>query len=180
MGHFGPLAPGEPRMVLPDRETDLIRELGIIGKVGELGIINAILPTVSMGSVVQQTVQVLQPAFRTTDIFGSVVTAPAAGTVLADTGALAAGTFDVSIYMAGEPGGAAVRMAVEFRNAANSADLATWEHLLIRTPVTNSVNIPRYDLALEFALNERLRITVASNTVATTLWCAFIFARRRT
>jgi len=169
-------------MVDPEREVDLVRELSIIGKVGELGVINAILPVVSMGSVVQQTVEVRQPSFRTTDIFSAgVQTAPVVNDLLATTGQLAEGIFDCVFYCAGEAAGAKVNLQYRHRNAANNGNVAVWDNLFSNSVAGNTDRVAATYYALEVALNEQLQIIVQeNNAVAASVWNGVIFARRRT
>jgi len=99
------------------------------------------------------------PAFNTTPALGAPFTqgpiaAPAAGTLLADTGAqLASGTITVTIFGAAalEPSGTTV--LIQRRNAANAANI--WE-----TAANIGIqggNFP-FSLQVPILLNERLRV----------------------
>lgn len=166
--------PNEPQVRDPELEADLVRALSIVGPLGVLRVADIVIPVISMGNVVQQTVEVRSPVFRSSDVFSiGLQTAAPANTIHADTGALAAGEYDIHLYTAPADTEAHV-WQVEHRNATNTANLAIWEWInttggqgLIQT------------LGYTFALNERLRIQnttvfgVGVSSVST------IFARRR-
>ena len=97
------------------------------------------------------------------------VAAPGIGAVIADTGALAAGDYDLEIQLACQDTNAVGKgMVVEHRNAANGATL----HNLggCAAPDSNTSKLTRYTLLL----NERIRViagtaagAAASSYVAT-------------
>lgn len=81
--------------------------------------------------------------------------APAGSAVVADSGALAAGTYDVWVELAVEDTNAVGKgMIVEHRNAANGATLKQLG--ACAAPDSHSVYIPR----VVVALNERIRVIV--------------------
>jgi len=169
--------PTKPQINDPELEADLIRTLSIVGPLGKLEVIQAVLPTISMGNVVQQTVDVLQPAFRSTDIFsnGFIVAAPV-NTVHADTGGLAAGVYDVQAHISNS----AVTdqsWEIQHRNAANTANLARF---LYRT-VANTGTSVYITIGYEIAVNERLRtLNTATAFAVGEISVTNLFARRRT
>jgi len=173
------LPPGTPEVDDPLLISDLIRLLSIKGAIGRLPLADIVIPTVSLGDVVQPTVEVRSPAFRTTDIFSQgVQTAQAAGTLLADTGQLAAGTYDVLMQFSQVTGNTGQGHVIEWRNAANNANLATWEFTL-RTQSLDAVQFG-FSYAFEFGTNERLRVLQATLNAASSDSMAVIFARLRT
>lgn len=169
------------------RETDLkvqmIRDLEVVGQVPDLEIIPAILPVIVMGNVLQQTVRVEQPVFRSTDVFSNgLQTAPAAGEVLADTGPLATGVYDLQVYsLMAATGFNNIRIEFQHRNAANAANLASWDYGCRGHSVANETT-PVWviqTLAYELAENERLRLIVPVAFAAGDPAIGTIFARRR-
>lgn len=161
--------------------ADLIRLLRIIGPLGRLSVADVVVPVVNMGDVVTRTITVLQPAFRATDVFSNaLLTAPAAGTILADTGPLPAGIYDIQLLMVTNSanlfnGG----FVFQHRDAANAANIAVWHHLE-RTGGQDQAFKYDYAFAYEIALDERLRVATNAASTAGRVWTATIFARRRT
>ena len=178
---MGARDPTVPQSDDADLAADLIRLLKIIGPLGRLSVSDLVVPVVNMGDVVTRTITVLQPAFRASDVFSNaLITAPAAGAILADTGQLAAGVYDVRLLMVTNSanlfnGG----FVFQHRNAANAANIAVWHHLE-RTGGQDQAFQYDYTFAYEIALNERLRIAVNAAGAAARVWTATIFARRRT
>lgn len=168
--------PNTPQVVDPERVVNLTRLLQIRGPLGVLNVLDTIVPVVNMGDVVTRTVTVLQPAFRSTDVFseGVRVAAPA-NTVHADTGALAEGTYDLQLYISPNQSDN-VHWEVQHRNAANTANLAIWPVL---APAATGTGLLQ-ELAYVLAINERLRILNIGGFSAGIQSAAFIFARRRT
>lgn len=168
--------PNTPQAVDPETATNLVRLLQIRGPLGVLNVLDTIIPVVNMGDVVARTVAVLQPSFRSTDVFsaGKQVGAPAA-TVHADTGPLAEGIYDVLLQIP-ETTNTSIVWDVEHRDAANAANLAVWSTIISGT--TGGRFKQRF--AYEFAANERLRILNEGGVAAGVTSVAFIFARRRT
>lgn len=171
--------PNTPQVVDPERTVDLTRLLQIRGPLGVLNVLDTIVPVVSMGDVAPRSVQVQQPNFRTTDIFSvGWQAAAAAGTVLADTGALAAGIYDVIFQATGHTNLNQQRTETQMRNAANTANLASWDHGIGQVTSGADTYIS-YTLALELAINERLRVIQVLVAGAGEGMAAIIFARRR-
>jgi hypothetical protein len=173
-------APLEPVSDDPILLTDFLQLLSVKGKVGQLRVANIILPTVSLGDVATPHINVRTPAFRSTDVFSNgIQAAPAIGTVLADTGQLPAGTYDVGFLCASnEDSNNSQSIVLEHRNAANAANLALWHHMTLSVAV-KTVIWPFYTFGYELATNERLRAinNIAGATLRT--FNAVIFARIR-
>jgi len=173
--------PNTPQVVDPELTVDLTRLLQIRGPLGVLNVLDTIVPVVNMGDVVTRTVTVLQPSFRSSDVFSNgILNGPAANTILADTGALAEGVYDLIMsFQTFDVPNALSAFVVEHRNAANAANLAVWNYLTLSDNTVNRVAYPNQMFAYEFSLNERLRI---SNNVGVPIgfgMTAVIFARRR-
>ncbi len=171
-----PLSPG-PTAVDPELETQLIRLLSIRGTLGSLKVLDTIVPVVSMGDVVTPSISVIQPNFRSTDVFSAgVQITPPANTVLADTAALAAGIYDVIVEMNTSDTGTGGDFLLQHRNAANAATLMTAGY----THNAGLGNAFRLVFGYELALNERLRVLNEIAGVAPHRYSAVIWARRRT
>lgn len=79
-----------------------------------------------------------------------IITAGAAGTLLADTGQLAAGNWNVEILVAGtEPAALSGNMVLARRNAANNADI--WAQLIGSSFTASRISV---------ALNERIIVRI--------------------
>lgn len=176
--------PTDPGPVADDPEltVNLTRLLNIRGPLGLLKVLDTVVPVVSLGNVVQPIVEINQPAFRSTDVFSNgVLVAPAAGTVLADTGQLAAGTFDVQYYVSAMDFLGTRQLDFEHRNAANAANLAIWSFLFFNAVENQTKQWGPFNMGYEVALNERLRIVVGAVAIGAAIpVVATIFARRRT
>ncbi len=100
---------------------------------------------------------VAAPVCETTDIVTDSKNAPSAGTILSDTGQLAAGIHWISTQIS-QTNTTVESMIFEWRNAANSAALVTFRIQL------NEDQSGSIDFVGNFALNERLRWSPLSNT----------------
>jgi len=156
---MSPRDPSKIQLDFPVLTADLIAQLNLIGTVGLLNFADTVVPTFSVGS---RGVSALSepPTFQSAEIFSGTANNPAAGTVIADTGQLAAGTFDILLHMtlAGRMNVAGDLFIIEHRNAANAATLAT---LLQIVSVGGAVNFVQ-DAAMPLvgytiATNERIR-----------------------
>ena len=165
-----------PQVVDPERLADLIRLLTVRGPLGVLNVADVVVPVVSLGDVVERTITVLQPAFRASDFFSvGTVTGGAAGTILADTGPLPAGTYDVIITVNPNQTAPGDLSTFDHRNAANTANQMTWTLL-----VGSELSLLRtVHLAIVMGLNERLRLVIAMNMIAPARIVGGIWARIR-
>jgi len=171
-----------PQVNDAELEVGLIRALSVVGQIGKLRVLDIVIPTISLGDVIQPTVEVRSPSYRSTDVFSAgVQIAPAAGAVLADTTGLAEGIYDVQYYLTTTDTAGTRLLALEHRNAANTATLATWEFIVYDALGNVSRPWVLNPLAYEIAANERLRIVVGAVAIAAGVPAvATIFARRRT
>lgn len=122
---MAPRDPGKVQADFPQLVADLIEQLRLTGTLGVLEFSDEISPVFLVGSR-GITFGSLLPNFTSSQVFSGFQDAPAANTVIADSGALTAGTYDFAAHMSME-GNQAARVAyvLEHRNAANSATLAT-------------------------------------------------------
>lgn len=171
--------PTIPQVIDPERTVDLTRLLQIRGPLGVLNVLDTIVPVVNMGDVVTRSIKIRQPSFRTTDIFGGrFFSGSPADTILADTGALAEGDYDLIISMTSRSSIALQHFNVEFRNAADTANLAVWSQSM-RMVSADTISLT-LALALVLAANERIRVLQRVANIAGESSTAVIFARQRT
>lgn len=171
--------PNTPQVVDPERVVDLTRLLQIRGPLGVLNVLDTIVPVVNMGDVVTRSITVLQPSFRSSDVFSNgILIASAANTVIADTGALPEGVYD--IILSGEttePGSNVFSLRFQHRDSANAANLAVWDYLIDAGASVGQLRSIAF--GYEFAVNERLRCINPIAVSAGDAINATIFARRR-
>ncbi len=139
---------------------ELLLELGVNQNGIPFDLRSEVTPVVLVGGTVS-FVAAPTPAYRVIDIFSAgVQVAPAAGTVLADTGALTTGAFTLQLAINADE---VNTFLVEWRNALNTATLVSVRLRLgsgLRPILWNS----RFDIE---NANERVRITnVNAGTVA--------------
>lgn len=172
--------PNLPQSTDPELQADLVRLLQVQGPLGLLNVLDVVIPTVSMGQVVPLDVDTRRPAFRSTDVFSNgLVVGGAAGAILADTGQLASGTYDVNLVMSSnDAGGPQQSIDIQHRNAANAANLAVWANL-VDAPLNATLSL-NYSFGYELGTNERLRAIQNLAAGATRVLVCVIFARRRT
>lgn len=170
--------PSTPQVVDPERVVDLTRLLQIRGPLGVLNVLDTIVPVVSMGDVVTRTINILQPAFRSTDLFSvGFLTGSPVQTVHADTGPLLAGTYDVLLAGPMVEQNAAVAFTLAHRNAADTADLMLWGRLV--SGGLSGTDNPYIPFGYEIADDERLRVVNNDVIAAGTRSIATILAHRR-
>ncbi len=175
------LPPGTPEVTDTILIAELLEFLSVRGRLGRLPLADLVVPVINLGDVRTANVDVLQPAFRSLDIFSAgPQTAPGAGTVLADTTAVPLGTYDCKVFGRSNSGaGFTETIRVQHRDAANAATLAEWDIGLINGPGDAIVNSGLENFAYELALNERLRIVNPVAGQAGREYSATIFARIR-
>jgi len=171
--------PNKPQVTDPVTVADLVRVLSVRGSIGVLDVADVIVPTISVGSLSPLEVAVRAPVFSSTDVFSEgTQTAPAAAALLADTGALPAGTYDMMFMCASDDMGSTGRfIAIQHRDAANAATLATWIFPVGTTTVSRIPAIwPMHSFSYFLAQNERLRAVNVITASAGSHYNATIFA----
>ncbi len=153
------MAPRDPNKVqldFPVLVADLIDQLSLTGAVGVMEFSDVVTPVFLIGSR-GITFGSLLPDFASTEItFGSAVS-PAINAVIADTGQLPAGTYDLfaSVSVAGNSGIGGV-IALQHRDAANAATLATILAIqMTGTNLQSAIDLP--PIGYQIGLNERIR-----------------------
>ena len=156
----------------PGLFEDLLRRLGVNRPTRAFTLDGNIVPVVLVESGVS-FVASPTPPYEVTDIFTTgLQIAPAAGTVLADTGQLPVGAYSVQVVMTASDG---AEFEFQWRNAGNTANL--WTQLL-RLHITSGVAWANVELRLLIAnANERFRLLNAQAGGALTRYQASILAR---
>lgn len=154
-----PRDPSKTQLDNPELLAALISELQIIGQIGLIDFVPAVNPVFIVGSR-GLSINVEPPVYQSAEIFSGATQAPAVNAIIADTGALPAGDYDIFCNIAGSGISAAVFSAItlQHRNAANAATLAT----LLATSHNASGNVPVFGslplTGYQLALDERLRV----------------------
>ncbi len=162
-----PRDPNIPQLDNPELVAALITQLEIIGGIGLLNFVPAVSPVFIVGSR-GLSISNDPPVYQSAQIFDGTAAAPVANTVVADSGALPAGDYDIwaNIASAGSAtAGTFAILAVEHRNAANAVTLATLLRLSITTAgVSPFGSLPQTGYRL--ALNERIRAITLIQTIS--------------
>lgn len=168
MGHRNPFV---PQVNDPELEADLIRLLSIVGALGTLNVVDTVVPTVSLGSIADE-IDNRSPVFLDTDIHSEgVKTAPTASLLLADTGQLNTGIYDISIALSSTEVAVDNTLNIEHRNAANTGTVRQWTVVHGRD---NSL-IFTFNMAMSFTQNERLTVRNQVAGTAARVYSAVIF-----
>ena len=165
----------------PDLAADIIRELRIQGTVGLPDFNDSVQPVYivsSRGGALDVTAE--PNIFASAEIFSDETVTPAVNGVLADTGQLAAGVFDVKVVMSWAaftgPGAVTGRFEFQHRNAANAANLSEVPIAWITDTGFRDTQFVSWTFATVVATNERFRIQnftgIASARVGTTIMAA--------
>jgi len=164
----------------PQLTADIIRQLNLTGTLGLLDLNTEVRPVYIVASRAGAlTVESTGVVFSSAEVtFGEAVN-PGINAVIADTGALPAGTYDIQaqISLNGNNLAATGPARLEHRNAANAATLAT----LMSVGLAAVLNLDSPWLPLmgyTLALNERLRILSPSVAMVGSM-SGTIFARLR-
>jgi len=168
-----------PQLEFPALVAELIDQLRLTGQVGRLNFSDEVIPAFLIGSRGINFGGDL-PAFASAAIFSGSFSNPAANTILADTGPLAAGTYDVqgSLSMAGTVAAGSGVFILEHRNAANNATLARLIDLII-TPTHQQSGVLLPLMGYVLSLNERLRAISPAQAVANGGLSSIIYAQIR-
>lgn len=173
------LPAGTPEVDDPLLVADLLKLLKVKGAIGRMQLADIVLPVVSLGDVVTPSIEIRQPSFRSTDVFSAgAQTGPLAGTVLADTGPLPQGIYDIALQMSTNEGSSANTFALQHRDAPNTANLMESPYVAGVTNFAGPI-IWAFPFAYEFGANERLRVVNVLVGTAGLRYMAVIFARLR-
>jgi len=148
----------DPQVTDDDFVDDMIRDLKVVGRLGVLDVSDKIVPIYLLGQRTAFKLSVQQPSYNVAEIFsGGLLLNPGAGTVIADTTALAIGTYDFIVDLTTVA--ANVSMEIQWRDTANVADINNWTIRLANAGMTAY----RWTMAISVLPLERLRVV---NTAA--------------
>lgn len=155
--------------------ADLISELRLVGALGLLNFLPEVRPTYIVGSREGALRITTAPVvFKTAETFTGRQTNPAADVVVATTGQLPAGDYDVQCsFSLASSGGNIGFVSFEHRNAANLANLSRWD-LAVVSGIRDTI---QFSFALELADDERLQ--VRTGIIITGQISATIMAKRQ-
>ncbi len=147
----------------------LLTRLGITRNQVPFALQSEVVPAVLVGGEVEFVV-VPPPAYEVTDVFtAGQLTNPAGGTILADTGPLPRGPYNLNIFISAAENNV---YTFELRNAADAADL--WTQLI------GSIERQLTNLQLRIFVandNERFRIRTFGGSNVGIVYQATIMAR---
>ena len=149
--------PTRPQLEFPELVSELISQLRLTGQVGRLNFRDEVIPAFLIGSRGINFGGDL-PAFTSSAVFASLAALPAANTVVADTGPLPAGDYDMMLHMTvhGNTTTANTIASIEHRNAGNTASLAGILFILV-TPTFQDTAVTFPLMGYTIGLNERIR-----------------------
>lgn len=170
-----------PQVDFPQLIADVIDQLNVRGPLGVLDLSDEVRPVFIIGSRTGSLQVTSNPVdFTSANVFAGSAIAPAANTVVADTGQLPAGTYDVLAHLSisGIIAGSGV-ITVQHRNAANAATLATILSQMMQGGVEVHVNLSLPLLGYQIATDERIRLIAATSGFTLGGMSGSIWARRR-
>lgn len=172
-----PRDPSKIQLDFPQLTADVIDQLNLVGTVGLLDFAPTVLPVFIIGDR-DLSVDASPPVYTSAQIFTGSVFNPAAASVMATTGPLPAGTYDV-FGQIGFTGGsvAAGQVQMQHRNAADAVNLAIMAELALDGG-TGRVAVARMSpIGYVIAENERIRVQIS--TLGAGKFWAQIFAAIR-
>jgi len=151
----------------PQLTADMIRELRLTGTLGVFNLLGEVRPVyivASRGGALD--VRSSPPVFTSASIFNGFADVPAANAIIADTGALPAGNYDMfaSISYEGSLPGVRGEIQLQHRNAANAATLAVPLDLVLSGNVSRS-NLVLPLVGYTLGLNERFRVQLLGGNI---------------
>lgn len=159
-----------------DELQSLLVALGVYDVPAVFGLSEVVSPVSIVDSRITLTANTAPIVFTSVSSAGVKIN-PAINTILADTGALAAGTYDFKVWVMFQDSAVLTNVEFQHRDAANAANVWTQ-----RLTAGNSAAVhvfEEFELALTFAQSERLRVIVSAATTATSQFDANIFTRLR-
>ncbi len=153
----------------PQLVADVIRQLNLTGTVGLLEFSDQVTPVYIVAQRAGALDIVTAPVtFESAEVFNGQAWSAAANTVLADTGAMAAGTYDLQLQLSctASTAAAATPFVIEHRNAANAVTLAVLlsQAIIVTQGAAHSVQTGIFGYVI--ALNERIRILTPNQLVS--------------
>ena len=165
----------------PELTSDIIAAVRLTGTLGLFDMSDVVIPTISVGNIRPTITTLIPPTFTSAGVFSNQSTAPALNAILADSGPLPAGDYDVIVGWSQSRNTNPSNVELQHRNAANAANLAEWPNVLEGTnnPLANFMPI---NFGYTLSLNERLRFQVLTTafSAASTVGTYIMMNRRLT
>lgn len=152
-----PRNPNKIQLDFPELTADLISQLKLVGTVGLLDFAATVSPVFIIGDR-DLTVKALAPVYQSSEVFHASSANPGVNGILADTGQLAAGSYDIFAEIAWV-GSTTVKTAgfrLQHRNASDNGTLATLSESLPPTADAHG-QLVFPATGYKIGLNERLR-----------------------
>lgn len=158
--------PNKPQLDFPQLVADIITELRLTGQVGLLDFLDKIRPVyivAARGGALN--VVASAPVFTSASRTGGASISPAVNAIIADTGPLPAGDYDIFAMLTVQGVMNVIgSVQLQHRNAADAATIGTLMNIgMTVTHQANTIALPLIGYTL--GLNERLRVQVALGTV---------------
>lgn len=165
----------------PQLTADIIAALRLTGTLGLFDMSDVVIPTISVGNIRPTTVTLIPPAFTSAGIFSDTTTAPVLNAILADTGPLPSGDYDVIVGFSQMNNTNTSNVEFQHRNAANAANLAAWPNVLQlnANPVSNLMPL-KFGYTLAFNERFRFQVLITAFTVASFVSTYIMIHRRLT
>lgn len=156
----------------PELVADIIGQLNLTGTVGVLGFSDQVTPVYIVAQRAGAlAITLTPPLFASAAIFSGSAANPVANTILADTGPLPAGDYDIFASMVVRASAVANSfMVLQHRDAGAGATLAE----LLLLPLDGTVvaaEVVLQSMLYTLALNESLRVLTSTNTIAGVVAC---------
>ena len=174
-----PRDPTKVQLDFPILVAELIDQLQLLGSVGLLDFEPSVQPVFLIGSRGVVFASEI-PAFASSEVFSGVANNAPANTVIMDTGALAAGTYDIfgTLTQSGNTPFTTTQFRLEHRNAANNATLATLLISAIHNSGVIAQSVVLAPIGYQIGLNERFR-AVSPGSLMSGIIAATFFATLR-
>lgn len=142
----------------PQLTADVIAALRLTGTLGLFELSDTVVPTISVGNVRPQTFAFNPVVFDSSEIVSGNALSPVANQIIFDTGSLSAGIYDCFYGMSSGNVTTRSNIDLEWRNAANTANLATFPYGAFSGAGTQGEMATFGPFSLNIGLNERLRL----------------------
>jgi len=137
---------------------------------------DTILPISIVDSQITLAAEAVKVLYSRSQMFSGRATAPTSSTVIVDSGALAAGDYDLQVWATGMSNTGGVSLRMEHRDAANGASIFDYDML---NWLATQAQHAEYDLALTLLANERVRVIAVGNFAAGEEVAAAVLIKRR-
>lgn len=142
----------------PQLTADLIAALNLTGTLGLLGLSDIVVPVVNVANIRPTAVTIAPVDYDSAEIFDGVLVGGGANALVLDSGARAAGIYDIFFGCSAISAAVTSSMQFEWRNAANNGNLARWPTIFSAAGNGMANSLPIGPFAINLGLNERIRL----------------------